>query len=61
MTDAAGREEDLKIQDTGLKSQVQDLDYTEAAVRFAGLQQQLQAALMTAGQTQSLSLLDFLR
>ena len=61
VTDAAGREEDLKIQDTGLKSQVQDLDYTEAAVRFAGLQQQLQAALMTAGQTQSLSLLDFLR
>lgn len=61
VTEAAAREEDLKIQDTGLKSEVQDLDYTEAAVRFAGLQQQLQAAMLTAAQTQSMSLLDFLR
>lgn len=61
VADAANREEDLKIQDTGLKSQVQDLDYTEAAVRFATLQQQLQAAMLTASQTQRLSLLDFLR
>jgi flagellin-like hook-associated protein FlgL len=61
VTEAAAREEDLKIQDTGLKSQVQDLDYTEAAVRFAGLQQQLQAAMLTTPRTQSLSLLDFLR
>ncbi len=61
VTDAASRETDLKIQDTSLKSQVQDLDYTEAAVRFAGLQQQLQAALITAGRTQSMSLLDFLK
>lgn len=61
VTDAATREEDLKIQDLSLKSQLQDLDYTEAAVRFAGLQQQLQAALMTASRTQSMTLLDFLR
>jgi flagellar hook-associated protein 3 FlgL len=61
VADAAVREEDLKIQDTGLKSQVQDLDYTEAAMRFATLQQQLQAAMLTASQTQRLSLLDFLR
>ena len=61
VTEAVTREEDLTIQDTALKSQLQDLDYTEAAVRFASLQQQLQAALTTAAQTNSLSLLDFLR
>lgn len=61
VADAATREEDLKLQDTALKSQVQDLDYTEAAVRFTALQQQLQAALTTAARTNSLSLLDYLR
>ena len=60
VTDAASREQDLKIQDTALKSQVQDLDFTEAAVRFSTLQQQLQASLTTAARTTSLSLLDFL-
>lgn len=60
VTDAATREEDLKLQDTALKSQVQDLDYTEAAVRFAALQQQLQAAMITASKTNTLSLLDYL-
>jgi flagellar hook-associated protein 3 FlgL len=61
ITDAAAREEDLKIQDSSLKSQVQDLDFTEAAIRFTQLQQQLQAGLVTATQTSALSLLDFLR
>jgi flagellin-like hook-associated protein FlgL len=59
--DAVTREEDLTIQDTALKSQLQDLDFTEAAVRFASLQQQLQAALATAARTNSMSLLDLLR
>lgn len=59
--DAITREEDLKIQDTALKSQYQDLDYVEAAVRFSAQMQQLQAALTTASQTASMSLLDFLR
>jgi flagellar hook-associated protein 3 FlgL len=59
VSDAATREDDLRLQDTALKSQVQDLDYTEAAVRFTALQQQLQAALTTAAQT-NMSLLDFL-
>jgi len=54
------REEDLRIQDMALRSQVQDLDYTEASLRFAMLQQQLQAGLITAQQVTSLSLLDFL-
>ena len=61
VSDAILRQEDLRIQDMGLKSQVQDLDYTEAAVRFSTLQQQLQAGLTVASQMSTLSLLDFLR
>jgi len=57
---AVNREEDLRIQDMALRSQVQDLDYTEASIRFATLQQQLQAGLITAQSVTSLSLLDFL-
>lgn len=57
----ADREQELLIQDTSLKSQVQDLDFTEAATRFAQLQQQLQAGLATASRVTTLSLLDFLR
>ncbi len=59
--DSSLREEDLRIQDIGLRSNVQDLDYTEAAIRFSTLQQQLQAGLLSASQATSLSLLDFLR
>ncbi len=59
--DAILREEDLRIQDASLRSQVQDLDFTEAAIRFSTLQQQLQAGLITASQAASLSLMDFLR
>ncbi|MEE9533769.1 MAG: flagellin, partial [Acidimicrobiia bacterium] len=54
------REEDLRIQDMSLRSQYQDLDFTEAAIRFSQLQQQLQAGLLTTSQVTSLSLLDFL-
>jgi flagellar hook-associated protein 3 FlgL len=61
VSDAKDREEDLKIQDTSLRSQVQDLDYTEAAIRFSQLQQQLQAGLTATSRVSSLSLLDFLR
>ncbi len=61
VTDATSREEDLRIQDTSLKSDIQDLDFTEAALRFSLLQQQLQAGLATAAQISNLSLLDFLR
>lgn len=59
--DSSLREEDLRIQDIGLRSNVQDLDYTEATIRFSTLQQQLQAGLISASQMTSLSLLDFLR
>ncbi len=61
VTDAVIREEDLRIQDMALRSEVQDLDFTEAALRFSTLQQQLQAGLVTASQVTSMSLLDFLR
>ncbi|TVQ51618.1 MAG: hypothetical protein EA377_12205 [Phycisphaerales bacterium] len=61
LSDAKIREEDMQIQDMSLKSQVQDLDFTEAAMRFATLEQQLLAGLQTTSRVNSLSLLDFLR
>ena len=61
VTDAVEREEDLLIQDVSLRSEVRDLDYTEASIRFATLQQQLQAGLLTASRVTQMSLLDFLR
>ncbi|MCZ6543564.1 MAG: flagellin [Planctomycetota bacterium] len=61
VTNAVIREEDLRIQEMALRSEVQDLDFTEAALRFSTLQQQLQAGLVTASQVTSMSLLDFLR
>lgn len=60
VADAIIREEDLQIQDLSLRSQVQDLDFTSAAIRFSNLQQQLQAGLITTSRAFSLSLLDFL-
>ncbi len=61
IVDATVREENLTVQDKALRSQIQDLDYTEAAVRFSNLQQVLQAAYSTAAKSQELSLLNFLR
>ena len=61
VTDSIARLEDQRIQDIGLRSEVQDLDFTEAALRFALLEQQLQAGLQSASRATSLSLLDFLR
>ncbi|MCP4833151.1 MAG: hypothetical protein GY895_00160 [Phycisphaera sp.] len=58
---ALTREEDLRVQDLSLKSTIQDLDFTSAAIQFSQLQQQLQAGLSTAGRITSLTLLDFLR
>ncbi len=55
------RLEDVQLIDTTSKSQLQDLDYTEASVLFSLLQTQLQASLQTAGRFQNQSLLDFLR
>lgn len=61
VTDSLAREEDRSVQDQSLRSTLRDLDFTEAATRFALLQQQLQASMTTIGRTQQLSLLDFLR
>ncbi|HWB20955.1 MAG TPA: flagellin [Phycisphaerales bacterium] len=61
VSDAITHEQDLMIQDKSLKSNLQDLDMTEAAVRFSTLQQQLQAGLITTTKASSLSLLDFLQ
>ena len=60
VADAIVREEDLQVQETALRSQVQDLDFTEAAIRFSTLQRQLEAGVRTASQVNGLSLLDFL-
>ncbi|MCP3904812.1 MAG: hypothetical protein GY715_14385 [Planctomycetes bacterium] len=60
VADATLREEDLRIQDLGLKSEFQDLDFTDAAMRFSMLQTQLQAALSSASRMSQLSLLDFI-
>lgn len=61
IADATVREEDLRIQDMSQRSRFADLDFTEAAIRFSALQQQLSAGLATAARATSLSLLDFLR
>jgi len=59
--EAQMREEDQMTQDRSIRSQMRDLDFTEAAMRFSLLQQQLQAGLTTAARTVQLSLLDFIR
>ncbi len=59
--DSLAREEDRSVQDQALRSDVRDLDFAEAATKFALLEQQLQASMATISRTQQLSLLDFLR
>ena len=44
-----------------VRSQLQDVDYSAASIRFSLLQTQLQATLQTGASTQQLSLLDFLK
>lgn len=57
---AQTHEEDRNTIDSQVRSQLQDLDYTEAATRFSLLQTQLQAAMQTTGRISQNSLLDFL-
>jgi len=54
------REEDRQLLDMSMVSQIQDLDYNEASIRFSTLQTQLQAAMITTSQLGSLSLIRFL-
>ena len=58
--DAISRFESRNIMDETLRSQLRDVDYTDASMRFATLQQQLQASLATTARLSSLSLMDFL-
>lgn len=58
---ATHREEDLQLQDTSFKSQMQDLDFTDAALRFSMLQTQLQAGYQVTTMMNNFSLLNFLR
>ncbi|MCK4872229.1 MAG: hypothetical protein KAS72_05855 [Phycisphaerales bacterium] len=57
---ATEREEDRQVQTISVRSQLRDLDYTEASIRFNLLQTQLQAGLMSVAQSTQLSLLNFL-
>lgn len=58
---ASSRQEDENIQNEKVRSQLQDVDYAEASLRFNLLNTQLQAALRAGSQAQNLTLLDFLR
>lgn len=53
-------QEDLLILDQSTRSQLQDLDFTEASIRLNQLQVQLQAGYSVTSQILSRSLLDFL-
>jgi flagellin-like hook-associated protein FlgL len=54
------RQEDLSVLEQKTRSDLRDLDYAEAAVRFSLLQTQLQAAMQAIQVSQSATLLDFL-
>lgn len=61
IADAQERLVDTTLLDQTIKSDLQDLDYIEAASRFSLLQTQLQAGLQSAASIRSLSLINFLR
>jgi flagellin-like hook-associated protein FlgL len=58
--DGQKTQQDLTLLDTKTKSNLQDLDYTDAAIRLNQLQTQLQAGYQVTSQILSKSLLDFL-
>lgn len=60
VAEAIDRFESRNIIDETLRSQLRDVDYTDASMRFATLQQQLQASLATTARISSLTLLEFL-
>lgn len=60
ITKATERQEDLVMLDEQAKSQLQDLDYATASIRYSLLQTQLAAGLTVGAQTQTRTLLDFL-
>ncbi|MFN7020504.1 MAG: flagellin [Phycisphaerales bacterium] len=54
------RQEDLQVNDERTRSQLQDLDFSQASITFSLLRTQLQAAMTSGVQSQNLTLLDFL-
>ncbi len=60
VSDEVIRQEDRKVLDESMRSQLRDVDYAAASTRFAQLQLQLQAGLSVAAQSQQLTLLNFL-
>jgi flagellar hook-associated protein 3 FlgL len=58
--DADSREVERAVNDTKARSDLRDVDFTEASTRFTLLQTQLEAGLRITAMTQSRSLLDFL-
>jgi flagellar hook-associated protein 3 FlgL len=58
--DGVKRREDQELLDLSTRSQLQDTDFTEAAVRLNLLQTQLQAGLTVTAQSLQRSLLDFI-
>jgi len=57
---ASSRESDRAVLDETVRSQLRDVDYTEAATRFSLLQTQLEAGLRTTASLSQRSLLDYL-
>ena len=53
-------EEDRNTVDTKVRSELQDVDFTDAATRYSMLQTQLNAGLQVTGRIQARTLLDFL-
>jgi flagellin-like hook-associated protein FlgL len=57
---ASQREAERAVMDETVRSQLRDIDFTEAASRFTLLQTQLEAGLRTTAMASQRSLLDFL-
>lgn len=60
LTVAQSRQEDENILHERMKSELQDLDFADAAIRLNTLQTQLQASYQVSSRLQNLSLMDFL-
>ena len=58
---ATRRQTDENTTNEQVRSQLEDVDYAEASIRFTQLRTQLQATLQAGASSRNLSLLDFLR
>ena len=60
VSDELLKQESREVADSAIRSELRDLDFTEAASRYSLLEVQLEAGLRTAGRSLQLTLLDFL-